>query len=110
MHGSGYAYRHGIEALLKDPNIDAVVPILMLVGDAKELAKLEFIPELAAKYPDKPILVTFSGELQHFQMAKAILEPQRIPCYQYMEEAFDVLGVLSRCREARERLAAAGAE
>jgi len=47
-----------MEAVLKDPNIDAVVPILMLAKDTG-IPLYTFIVELAKKFPEKHILVTF---------------------------------------------------
>ena len=33
QHGIEFAYREGMEAVLKDPNVDAVVPVLMLADE-----------------------------------------------------------------------------
>lgn len=102
MHGIEFGYREGMNAALKDPNIDAVVPILMLTDDTG-VPPLDFIVELAAKYPEKPIYVTFSGEKKHFDAAKAFLEPKGVPTYPLIEEPFEVLSILARCRQAMER-------
>ena len=102
QHGIEYAYREGMEAVLKDPNVDAVVPVLML-ADETGVPPLDFIVDLAERYPEKPIYVTFSGQLKHFVAAKADLEPRGIPCFQLMEEPFEVLDILWRCRQAMER-------
>ena len=71
------AYREGMEALLKDPNIDAVVPIL-LISEGTGIMNLEFIPELARKYPEKPIYVTYSGDKQYMDEGKDFLEPRGV--------------------------------
>jgi acyl-CoA synthetase (NDP forming) len=97
-----FAYREGTEAALKDPNIDAVIPILLLTDDTG-VPSLKFIVELAAKYPQKPIYVTFTGERKHMEAAKAFLEPQGVPTFQLIEEPFEVLSILARCRQAMER-------
>ena len=57
VHGMEYAYREAMEAVFKDPNVDAVVSIMILT---KELGmpSLDFIPELAAKYPKKPLYIS----------------------------------------------------
>ena len=55
------AYGQGMEIALNDPNIDAVAPVLMLTEDFGA-PPLDFIVDLAKKYPAKPILVTFSGD------------------------------------------------
>ena len=102
QHGIEFAYREGIEALMKDANIDAVVPILMLTDDVG-VPPLDFIVDLAKKYPDKPLYVTFSGEKKHMEAAKASLEPKGVPTYPLIEEPFEVLSILYRCRRNMER-------
>ena len=102
VHGSEYAYREGMEAVLMDTNIDAVVPVLMLTDDTG-VPPLDFIIELAEKYPEKPIYVTFSGEKKHMEAAKAFLEPRGVPTFPLIEEPFEVLSILARSRQAMER-------
>lgn len=98
VHGIEYAYGEGMEAVLKDPNIDAVVPILMLTEDTG-VPPLDFIVELAQKYPEKPIYVTFSGDKKYMDQAKAFLEPKGVPTYPMIEEPIEVLSVLAQCRK-----------
>ena len=102
VHGVEYAYREGIEAVLRDPNIDAVVPILMLTDDTG-IPDYDFIVQLAGQYPEKPIYVTFSGEKKHMETAKAFLEPRGVPTFPLIEEPFEVLNILAKCRAALER-------
>jgi acyl-CoA synthetase (NDP forming) len=102
VHGVEFAYREGIEAVLKDPNIDAVVPILMLTDDTG-VPPYDFIVELAGRYPEKPIYVTFSGEKKHMEAAKAFLEPRGVPTFPLIEESFEVLNILAKCRAAMKR-------
>ena len=102
LQGVEAAYREGTEAVLKDPNIDAVVPILLITDDTG-VPSLDFIVELARKYPEKPIYVTFSGEKKHMEAAKAFLEPKGVPTFPLIEEPFEVLSILARCRQAMER-------
>jgi acyl-CoA synthetase (NDP forming) len=101
-HGIEFSYGEAIEVLMKDPNIDAVVPILML-ADAFGVPPLDFLVKLARKYPEKPLYVTFSAEKKHMEAAKAFLEPRGVPTFPLIEEPFEVLSVLNRCRQARER-------
>ena len=91
-----------MDAVLGDRNIDAVVVILMLT-DETGVPSYDFIVDLAAKYPAKPIYVTFMGQHEHNVAAKAYLEPKGIPAYILVEEPFEVLGVLARCRAALGR-------
>lgn len=95
-YGVEYAYKEGMEAVLKDPNIDAVVPVLMLT-DETGVPPLDFIIELVRSYPEKPVYVTSSGEKKHIDAAKEFLEPRGVPVYLLIEEAFEVLDILARC-------------
>ena len=102
LNGVEYAYREGMEAVLKDPTIDAVVPILMLT-DETGVPPLDFIIELARLYPEKPIYVTFSGDKKHMEASKAFLEPRGVPTFPLIEEPFEVLSILNQCKRAMER-------
>jgi acetate---CoA ligase (ADP-forming) len=102
LQGVEAAYREGTEAVLKDPNIDAVVPILLITDDTG-VPSLDFLVDLARKYPEKPIYVTFSGEKKHMEAAKAFLEPKGVPTFPLIEDPFEVLSILARCRQAMER-------
>jgi acyl-CoA synthetase (NDP forming) len=102
VHGVEFGYREGMEAVLQDSNIDVVVPILMLTDDTG-VPPLDFIVDMAERYPDKPIYVTFSGEKKHMEASKAFLEPRGVPTFPLIEEPFEVLSILARCRKAMER-------
>ena len=101
-HGIEYSYGEAIEALMKDPNIDAIVPILML-ADEVGVPSLNFLVALARKYPEKPLYVTFSAEKKHMEAAKAFLEPRGVPTFPLIEEPFEVISILNLCRKAMER-------
>ncbi len=100
--GVEYAYREGTEAVLKDDNIDAVVMILMITEETG-VPPMDFIVELAKRYPEKPLYVTFSGQKRHMDAAKAFLEPRGVPTFPLIEEPFEVLSILARCRNAMQR-------
>jgi len=100
--GVEFGYREGMEAVLKDPNIDAVVPVLMLTKETG-IPSYEFILELAKKYPEKPILVTFSADKAYMEECKAFLEPRGIPTFPEIEQPFEVLSILCRCTRAMNR-------
>jgi len=100
--GVEYAYREGTEAVLKDDNIDAAVMILMITEETG-VPSLEFIVELAERYPAKPLYVTFSGQKKHMDAAKAYLEPRGVPTFPLIEQPFEVLSILARCRDAMQR-------
>lgn len=102
VKGVEYGYGEGMEAVLKDPNIDAVVPVLMLTKETG-IPSYNFILELAKKYPEKPILVTFSAEKQYMEECKEFLEPRGIPTFPEIEQPFEVLSILYRCTKAMDR-------
>ena len=102
LHGVDFAYGEGMRAALRDPNIDAVVPVLLLTDDTG-VPSLQFIADLAAEFPDKPIYVTFTGEKKHMDAGKAFLEPKGVPTFPLIEEPFEVLAILARCRQAMSR-------
>ncbi|MBP1739262.1 MAG: acyl-CoA synthetase [Deltaproteobacteria bacterium] len=95
-------YKEGMEVVLKDPAIDAVVPILLLNKDTG-IPSYDFIIELARKYHDKPILVSFTGEEHYMRECKAYLEPRGVPTFATIEDPFHVLSVMARCRKAMNR-------
>ena len=102
VSGVEFAYREGTNAVLKDANIDAVVMILMIT-DETGVPPLDFIPDLARRYPEKPLYVAFTGQKRHMDAAKAYLEPKGVPTFPLIEEPFEVLSILARCRKALER-------
>jgi acyl-CoA synthetase (NDP forming) len=102
VSGVEFAYREGTEAVLKDANIDAVVMVLMIT-DETGVPPLDFIPELAQRYPVKPLYVAFTGQKNHMDAAKAYLEPRGVPTFPLIEQPFEVLSILARCRQALDR-------
>ena len=102
VKGVEYGYGEGMEAVLKDPNIDAVVPVLMLTKETG-VPSYDFILDLAKKYPEKPILVTFSADKQYMDECKEFLEPRGIPTFPEIEQPFEVLSILYRCMKAMHR-------
>jgi acetate---CoA ligase (ADP-forming) len=100
--GVEFAYREGTEAVLKDDNIDAVVMILMLTEETG-VPSMDFIVELAERYPEKPLYVTFSGQKKYMDAAKEYLEPRGVPTFPLIEQPFEVLSILARCRKAMDR-------
>lgn len=95
-------YKQGMEAVLSDPNIDGVVPVIMLTKDTG-VPPFDFIIEFARKYPEKPILVTFSGERQYMDECKELVEPGGVPTFPEIEQPFEVISILARCRLVMNR-------
>jgi acetyltransferase len=102
VKGIEYGYREGMEAVLKDPNIDVVVPVLMLTEETG-IPSFDFIIDLAKKYPEKPILVTFSGDKHYMEECKKFVEPLGVPTFPEVEQPLEVLSILARCRRAMNR-------
>ena len=102
VHGAETAYREGMEAVLRDPQVDAVVSILMIT-DETGVPPLDFIVDLAHRFAEKPIYVSCSGQKKHMEAAKAFLEPKGVPTFWFAEEAFEALSFAVQCREAMGR-------
>ena len=102
VKGVEFGYGEGMEAVLKDPNIDAVVAVLMLTEDTG-VPPFDFLVELARKYPEKPVVVTFSGDKRYEDECKAYLEPRGVPTFPEIEQPFEVLSILTRCARAMNR-------
>lgn len=102
VRGVEFGYREGIEAVLRDPNIDAVVPVLMLTKEIG-VPSFDFLLDLRARYPQKPILVGFSGDKDCMEQCKAYLEPRGMPTFFEIEYPFVALSILVRCARAMAR-------
>jgi len=102
VQGVERAYGRAMEIVLEDPNIDAVVPILMLL-EGMETPSLQFIVDIARKYPEKPIYVSFTGDKKPEEEAKAFLEANGVPTFPMIEDPFEALEIMARCRKAMTR-------
>jgi acyl-CoA synthetase (NDP forming) len=102
VKGVEFGYREGMDAAFKDPNIDAVVAILMLTEDTG-IPSFEFLVDLAKKYPRKPLLVSFSGDRHYEEECKAAIEPLGVPTFPDVEQPFEALSILTRCARALNR-------
>ncbi len=102
VHGIEKSHRLALEAVLDDPNIDAVVVVLVVVDDLGR-PDLDFLVDTAHKYHDKPLYDTFSGIKERMEEAKAYLEPRGVPTYPFIEQPFEVLSILARTRQLMER-------
>jgi acyl-CoA synthetase (NDP forming) len=96
FRGVELGYREGLEAALRDPNIDTAIPILRLT---KEIGVPSFdcLLDLRAKYPEKPIIVTCSGDRDCMEQCKAYLEARGMPTFFEIEYPFIALSILA-CR------------
>jgi acyl-CoA synthetase (NDP forming) len=91
-------YRKVMEILLEDEGADVIVPVL-LASPRTPAEAYRFLPELSAKYPPKPIYVSFTGDHPAYAQARTYLEERSIPVFFPVEDIFEVLPILCRCRE-----------
>ena len=96
------AYKAVVEILLQDEGVDAVVAIL-LASPKVPAEDYRFLPELSSQHPQKPIYVSFTGDKPSFDRARDFLEKNSIPVFVPLEDIFETLQVLGRCREAMNR-------
>jgi len=102
VRGVEFGYREGMQAVLRDPAIDAVIPVLMLTKEIG-VPSFDFILDLAAQHREKPILVSFSGDKECMEQCKAYLEPRGVPTFFELESPFIALSILVRCHRAMTR-------
>jgi acetyltransferase len=102
VRGVEFAYREGLEAVLRDPHIDAAIPVLMLTKEVGVPA-FDFLLNLRDRYPRKPILLTFSGDKDCMEQCKAYLEPRGMPTFFEVEYPFFAMSILARCARAMAR-------
>ena len=103
VSGVEFAYGEAMGAVLKDPTIDAVVPVLMLADRMGLPKNFDFILNLVRKYPEKPVLVAFSGDQTCNEACKAFLEPRGVATFTTIEQPFEMLSILLRCARAMQR-------
>ena len=102
MKGFEEGYRLGIQAVLDDVNVDAVISILLLTKESEPVS-LDFIPELHERYLAKPMLVAVTGDRESFDQAKAFLEKRAIPVYMPVDEACETLATMYRSAHLMQR-------
>jgi acyl-CoA synthetase (NDP forming) len=90
----------GMEAVLEDPNVDAVIPIFMLAREMGIPDSYDFVVDLAERHPGKPVLVSFTGDKKCIDECREFLEPKGVPTFMQIEEPFHALSILSRCADA----------
>jgi acyl-CoA synthetase (NDP forming) len=90
------------ETLLQDEGGDALVAIL-LASPRIPAEAYGYLPELAKRYPRKPIYVSFTGDHQAYAQAREYLEERSIPVFYPLEDVFEMLHVLCYCREQFDR-------
>jgi acyl-CoA synthetase (NDP forming) len=102
IQGLERGYRMGMEAVLDDNNVDAVVSVLLLTRENGSTS-LDFIPELSRRAPTKPLLIAVSGDRESFDRAKTFLENRSIPVYLPVDEACEALATMYRSAQLMKR-------
>ena len=91
-------YRAALEALLRDPGTDAVVPIFVPPLGIRQEDVVAAIVEAARAVPGKPLLGVLMGR-EGLPAGRAQLLEAGIPAYVFPESAARALAVLNRQRE-----------
>ena len=97
------AYGTGMEAVLEDPNVDAVIPVFMLTRETGAPSDYDFVVDLSRRYPQKSLLVSFTGDKSCIDQCRDFLEPRGVPTFLQIEEPFHALSILDRCAEVARR-------
>jgi acyl-CoA synthetase (NDP forming) len=86
-------YRKVLELVLADDNVDGVLVINMLKSCFFEPEDAKVIPEVAAKYPNKPVVDVAAGG-EDFELVYGVIGESSIPVYNLPEKGVKALKVL----------------
>jgi acyl-CoA synthetase (NDP forming) len=100
-------YRKVLEFVLADNNVDGVLVINMLKSCFFEPKDAKVIPELAARYPNKPIADVAAGG-EDFELIYRVIGESSIPTYNLPEKGVKALKVLRAYGKIVERSRVAG--
>ncbi|MBB4638716.1 acetate--CoA ligase family protein [Longimicrobium terrae] len=103
------SYRIAVEAVLADPNVDAVIATFVPPLGIRQEDVAEAIVSVAAGRTDKPVLAVLMGR-EGLPQGMAELNAAGIPAYRFPESAARALGALYRYRQWLERPVGAMAE
>lgn len=103
------SYRIAVEAVLADPNVDAVIATFVPPLGIRQEDVAEAIVSVAAGRTDKPVLAVLMGR-EGLPQGMAELNAAGIPAYRFPESAARALGALYRYRQWLERPVGAVAE
>lgn len=96
-------FRYAMEHVMKDPNVDAVLVLMVATAmtGPHEIAKLTV--EMHKKYPDVSVVGAFMGG-ETIDEAFKLMSDNNIPAYTFPEQAIESLARLVKYNELRERL------
>jgi acyl-CoA synthetase (NDP forming) len=95
-------YRKVLELVFEDKNVDGVLIINMLKSTFFEPKDAKVIPEIAAKYPSKPVVDVPAGG-EDFKLVYKVLGDTNIPLYNLPEKAAKALKILRIYRIISEK-------
>lgn len=101
--GIEQGYREGLEVALADPNVDSVAMVMMLTENMIK-PTTKFIPEIASRYPHKPVLVSFTGDWNLAHLFKQKLEQAGIPTYNEIEKTIEMISLLCECGHVKQTI------
>ena len=102
VHGMEFAYREAMEAVLTDPNVDAVVSIMILTRELASCRHSISFLKLAKKHLKSPS-ISSSAATACNEEVKAFLEPRGVPTFPPIEDAFKALDVLAQARKSLKK-------
>ena len=95
-------YRMALEALLADPNVDAVVPIFVPPLGVRQEDVVTAIVSASRAVPGKPLVGVLMGR-EGLPSGREQLQEAGIPAFVFPESAAQALSVLNRHREWTEQ-------
>ncbi|NUM81917.1 acetate--CoA ligase family protein [bacterium] len=97
-----HRYKIALEAVLRDPNVDAVIAIFVPPIMITANAVAQTIIDMHRQYADKPVLSCFMGQ-QEGRQAIALLRQNKIPVYFFPEHTVYALKAMDQYRRWREK-------
>ncbi len=105
-HGVEKCYNWGLNYILEDPNVDAVLMGFMQTRGVSELNNIDSLINSIKKHPDKPVIAYCTGEWQLVEKLRTAFETHRearVPMYEFPEQACEAMAAMYRYTEAVTR-------
>ncbi len=96
-------FRYAMEHVMKDPNVDAVLVLMVATAMTGPHEIAELTVEMHKKYPDVSVVGAFMGG-ETIDEAFKLMSDNNIPAYTFPEQAIESLARLVKYNELRERL------
>lgn len=92
------AYEAVLKILLGEDKSDIIIPLLLASPDISA-EEYRFLPELAARYPQKSIIISFTGDKLAADKIRNSLEEKSLPVFYPLEDIFEVLSVVCQSQK-----------